>query len=251
MCIGGAGGCRIGGGGLICVCLGGNWGLQNDGGGGGGVLVFCMGGRGAGGCRIGRGSLCVLGGGGGELGVAESRGGGGGEGGGLVCVCCGGWGGGEPGVAESSPGCGGVEVGGGGGRLWSEGHHERDSLQSPSVQHVSGHVPLVRLDVHLQDINNALQSYRQRTAHNYTGTSRHPPEVLKKRKYDHGLSRRSCNGSESNECGLFNGHCNGSQSNECGLFSGHCNGLQSKCNADSRGIVTVHKVSLRPIQWVL
>ena len=63
-----------------------------------------------------------------------------------------------------------------------------------------------------------------------------PLRCLNKRKYDHGLSRRSCNGS---------------QSNECGLFSGHCNGLQSKCKADSRGIITVHKVSLRPIQWVL
>ena len=38
---------------------------------------------------------------------------------------------------------------------------------------------------------------------------------------------------------------------ECGLFNGHCNGLQSKCKADSRGIVTVHKVSLRPVKWVL
>ena len=47
-------------------------------------------------------------------------------------------------------------MGGGGGGERRD--REKYSLDSPSVQHVSGHVPLVRLDVNFQDINKALQS---------------------------------------------------------------------------------------------
>ena len=53
---------------------------------------------------------------------------------------------------------------GGGGEGEGRGGERRDrekySLDSPRVQHVSGHVPLVRLDVHLEDIDKALQTYQ-------------------------------------------------------------------------------------------
>ena len=48
----------------------------------------------------------------------------------------------------------------GGGRGGERRDREKYSLDSPRVQHVFGHVPLVRLDVHLEDIDKALQSYQ-------------------------------------------------------------------------------------------
>ena len=51
-------------------------------------------------------------------------------------------------------------VTGGGGRGGERRDREKYSLDSPRVQHVSGHVPLVRLDVHLEDIDKALQTYQ-------------------------------------------------------------------------------------------
>ena len=50
--------------------------------------------------------------------------------------------------------------GGGGGRGGERRDREKYSLDSLRVQHVSGHVPLVRLDVHLEDIDKALQTYQ-------------------------------------------------------------------------------------------
>ena len=77
-----------------------------------------------------------------------------------------------------------------------------------------------------------------------------PMRCLNKKKYDHGLSRRHCNGSQSNESGLFNGHCNGSQSEtKHDPFSGcYYNVSQSETTIISMtylvGIITFQKLRL-------